>query len=71
MQQEKQFFQESVDAQHDQGRTPLRMAAAMGLTQYVFPSLSVRALGVVERLMIASVFLIQIAFLVIRHPSLF
>jgi pimeloyl-ACP methyl ester carboxylesterase len=71
MRQEKQFFQESVDAQHDQGRTPLRMAAAMGLTQYVFPSLSVRALGAVEKLMISSLCFIQIAFLVIRRPLLF
>ena len=43
----------------------------MGLTKYLLPSLSVRALGTVERLMIASLSFVQIAFLVIRHPLLF
>jgi len=43
----------------------------MGLTRFLFPSLSVRALGMVERLTIASVCLVQIAFLVIRRPLLF
>ena len=47
------------------------MVAAMGLTKYLLPSLSVRALGAVERLMIASLSLLQLAFLVIRHPLLF
>jgi pimeloyl-ACP methyl ester carboxylesterase len=43
----------------------------MGLSRFLLPSLSVRALCVAERLMIASVSLIQIAFLLIRHPLLF
>jgi len=43
----------------------------MGFTQYLLPSLSVRAIGAIERLMIASLSFLQIAFLVIRHPLLF
>ena len=43
----------------------------MGLTKYFLPSLSVRAIGAVERLMISSLSFLQIAFLVIRHPLLF
>jgi pimeloyl-ACP methyl ester carboxylesterase len=42
----------------------------MRFTQYFLPSLSERALGAVERLMIAALALLQIAFLVIRRPSL-
>jgi pimeloyl-ACP methyl ester carboxylesterase len=46
-------------------------SAAMGLTSSFFPSLSVRVLGAVDRLIIASLCLVQIAFLLIRHPLLF
>jgi len=34
MRQEKQLFSETVEAQNDHGPTPLRTAAAMGLTKY-------------------------------------
>lgn len=69
--QETQLLRDSDDARHDTARTPLWMVAAMGVTRYVLPSLSVRALGIVERLLISSLLLVHIAFLTIRHPSLF
>lgn len=70
MPQVTQSLQESVDAQHAQVRTVRGIPVAMGLTRYLLPVLGMRALRVVETLMIASLFLIQIAFLLIRQPLL-
>src|SRR5258705_46487 len=52
-------------------KRPDSTLVAMGLTRYLCPWFSVRALGAFERLTIASLCLLQIAFLLIRHPLLF
>ena len=56
---------------HKTVQTPLPLAGAMGITRYLLPWLSLRGIGVVEGLMIVSLSFSQIAFLVIRQPSLF
>jgi pimeloyl-ACP methyl ester carboxylesterase len=56
---------------HTTVQRPLPLAGAMGITKYLLPWLSLRWIEFVEGLMISSLSFSQIAFLVIRHPSLF